>query len=161
MKNGVFHAPKEIEPTTTKKNKTKQKMGGNKQIISFESTVLWTQPSCIAHCSVEFLLHLIGFGGLDLALVVEKGEVCKKVEIIMYTTMRKRRAWPWKVLVRDYIKEYRKMRRPFFFPIFIVCILMESNGKNTFLHLGTRIGFPCPPSQEPRGVSSELIFCFV
>ena len=51
-------------------------MGGNKQIISFESTVLWTQPSCIAHCSVE------------------KGEVCKKVEIIMYTTMRKRRAWP-------------------------------------------------------------------
>ena len=53
-------------------------MGGNKQIISLESTVLWTQPSCIAHCSVEFLLHLIGFGGLDLALVVEKGEVCKK-----------------------------------------------------------------------------------
>ena len=69
-------------------------MGGNKQIISFESTVLWTQPSCIAHCSVEFLLHLIGFGDLGLALVVKKGDVYKKVEIIIYTTMRKRRAWP-------------------------------------------------------------------
>ena len=42
----------------------------------------------------EFLLYLIGFGGLGLALVVEKGEIRKKVEIIMYTTMRKRRAWP-------------------------------------------------------------------
>ena len=43
MKNGVFHAPKEIKPTTKKQ---KQKiMGGNKQIISYESTVLWTQPS--------------------------------------------------------------------------------------------------------------------
>ena len=47
MKNGVFHAPKEIKPTTTKKqkNQKQKKMGGNKQIISYESTVLWTQPS--------------------------------------------------------------------------------------------------------------------
>ena len=52
-------------------------------------------PRCCGHSLLEeFLLHLIGFGGLGLALVVEKGEVCKKVEIIMYTTMRKRRAWP-------------------------------------------------------------------
>ena len=33
----------------------------------------------------------------------------------MYTTMRKRRAWPWKVLVRDYIKNIERWWSHFFF----------------------------------------------
>ena len=73
-------------------------------------------PQCCGHSLLEeFLLYLIGFGGLGLALVVEKGEIRKKVEIIMYTTMRKRRAWPWKVLVRDYIKNIERWWSHFFF----------------------------------------------
>ena len=93
-------------------------VGGNsakksrKKTWEMESTCTWNGlwPTLLE----EFLLHLIGFGGLGLALVVEKGEIRKKVEIIMYTTMRKRRAWPWKVLVRDYIKNIERWWSHFF-----------------------------------------------
>ena len=107
MKNGVFHALKEIKPTTKKQ---KQKiMGGNKQIISYESTVLWTQPSW----GVSSLLDWFWWPW-SCTCGWERRNTQESRDYHVYNNAQATRL-AVKGLGTRLHQEYRKMMKPFFF----------------------------------------------